>query len=186
MILSENSIFFFLKNEAVLNLKARKEVNIMKNKKMLLFAGVLAAFLMLAVPFAVASVDSEDLYAAFSGVGTESNPYIISSADDLEQLAVEVNNGNAFEGKYFKLNSNITLDREWTPIGDGVRDGKRYTGNSFKGVFDGDGNSISGLTITTTSNNDAALGLFGVVDGGVVQNLILSEVNINVNDSECA
>ena len=63
MILSENSIFFFLKNESVLNLTARKEVNIMKNKKMLLIAGVLAAFLMLAVPFAVASVDSEDVDA---------------------------------------------------------------------------------------------------------------------------
>ena len=36
----------------------------MKNNKMLLFAGVLAAFLMLAVPFAVASVDSEDVDAA--------------------------------------------------------------------------------------------------------------------------
>ena len=35
----------------------------MKNKKMLLIAGVLAAFLMLAVPFAVASVDSEDVDA---------------------------------------------------------------------------------------------------------------------------
>ena len=66
MILSENSIFFFLKNESVLNLKARKEVKIMKNKK-LLIAGVLAAFLMLAVPFAVASVDSEDVNAADTG-----------------------------------------------------------------------------------------------------------------------
>ena len=36
----------------------------MKNKKMLLIAGVLAAFLMLAVPFAVASVDSEDVDGA--------------------------------------------------------------------------------------------------------------------------
>ena len=70
----------------------------MKNKRTLLFAGILAAFLMLAVPFAVASVDSEDSYATFSGAGTESNPYIISSTDDLEQLAVEVNNGNAFKG----------------------------------------------------------------------------------------
>ena len=89
MILSENSILFFLKNKSVLNLKARKEVNIMKNKKMLLIAGVLAAFLMLAVPFVVASVDSEDVDAA----ATE--PWIADGkANTIDELKKELSDGD--------------------------------------------------------------------------------------------
>ena len=44
---------------------------IMKNKKMLLFAGVLAAFLMLAVPFAVVSIDADDLDAENVDINSE-------------------------------------------------------------------------------------------------------------------
>ena len=98
MILSENSIFFFLKNEAVLNLKARKEVNIMKNKKMLLIAGVLAAFLMLAVPFAVASADSEDAYGA--------------EGDQSEDALVDI--WSPFEGEKDDVTITISEDTELT------------------------------------------------------------------------
>jgi len=101
MILSENSIFFFLKNEAVLNLKARKEVNIMKNKKMLLIAGVLAAFLMLAVPFAVvalnddgtdASTDQSDIdWSAFEG--NDSDVTITVTKDTVLSDSVNISPG---------------------------------------------------------------------------------------------
>ena len=53
----------------------------MKNKK-LLFIGVLTAFLMLAVPFAVVSFDSGDSYAAPTTV------------DDDESLNEAINKGN--------------------------------------------------------------------------------------------
>lgn len=119
MILSENSIFFFLKNESVLNLKARKEVNIMKNKKMLLFAGVLAAFLMLAVPFAVASVDSEDVDAA------ESDPVAMigdSPYNTIQDAITAAEAGDTIEIlKNFSSSSIITIDKDLTI------DGKDYT-----------------------------------------------------------
>ena len=116
MILSENSIFFFLKNESVLNLKARKEVNIMKNKKMLLIAGVLAAFLMLAVPFAVASVDSEDSYAEATEPWTADG-----KANTVDELKKELSDGD-YEiitlTDSFNTSESITIERSVTIDGD--------------------------------------------------------------------
>ena len=123
---------------------------------------------------------------SFDGEGTEASPYLIDSADKLATLRDGVNGGEAYEGKYFKLTSDIALNGEWTAIGNGSRNGTGYTGNAFKGVFDGDNKTISGLTITSTTGAKAAIGLFGVVDGGTVKNVNLTNVNINVPNSDLA
>ena len=127
----------------------------------------------------------EAIVPLFAGEGTEASPYIIDSSDKLVALSNSVNGGEAYAGVYFKLTNDITLSGEWTAIGNGSRSSKSYTGNAFKGVFDGGNNTISGLTITSTTGADAAIGLFGVVDGGTVKNLNL-EVNINVANSNLA
>ena len=80
---------------------------------------------------------------------------------------------------------------EWTPIAAGTRDGNTYTAESktFSGTFDGNNNTIKGLTITQMpegASADYAFGLFGVVDGGTIKNLNLTDVNINLPSSECA
>ncbi len=138
MILSENSIFFFLKNEAVLNLKARKEVNIMKNKKMLLIAGVLAAFLMLAVPFTVASVDSEDLYATDSTI-VDWTPFTSNSENDA----------------IITINGTVTVSKP-IELGDGDKilnlNGRiNFTGTE-KGLFMRYGDNPASLTINASKN----------------------------------
>ena len=122
----------------------------------------------------------------YEGEGTETSPYTIADIDDLNNLRNKVNEGETYDGKYFELTSDITLTGEWTPIGNGSRSSKTYTGNSFKGVFDGKNNIISGLTITSTTAGDAAIGLFGVVDDGTVKNLNLTDVNIKVHNSDLA
>ena len=87
--------------------------------------------------------------AAFSGNGTASNPYQITSAADLQQLAADVNAGNSYAGTYFTISSDISLNGiTWTPIGNGARSGSSYTGNAFSGIFDGAGHTISSLTVT--------------------------------------
>lgn len=128
----------------------------------------------------------EAIVPLFAGEGTEASPYIIDSSDKLVALRNSVNGGEAYAGMYFKLTSDIALSGEWTAIGNGSRSSKSYTGNAFKGVFDGSNNTISGLTITSTTAADAAIGLFGVVDGGTVKNLNLTNVNINVSSSNLA
>ncbi len=109
---------------------------------------------------------------ASGGSGTLEDPYKISSTSDLNQLAEDVNNGITYQDVYFKLTQNITystsgLDEEdsnFTPIG-GRPGGGDF--KLFKGHFDGDGKTISGIRIYR-SGHDAAdnyLGLFGTLEG---------------------
>lgn len=105
--------------------------------------------------------------------------YNIVSAAGVKSLAELVNAGDNFEGKTIVLTADANLGgEEWMPIGNGTRSGQTYTGNAFKGTFDGNGKTISGLKITERSGK-AAAGLFGVLDGGTVKNVTL-EVDIDV------
>lgn len=88
--------------------------------------------------------------------------YIISNAGQLFWFADYVNTTDASANA--KLNANIDLkSKAWTAIGTAS---KPYTG-----TFDGNGKTVSNLSITATSNNQ---GLFGVVKGGTVKNFTVS------------
>ena len=59
----------------------------------------------------------------------------------------------------------------WKPIG--------TDSNPFKGTFDGNGSTISGLTYSKINQNDEwHIGLFGFVQGGTIKNLNLTDVNL--------
>ena len=106
----------------------------------------------------------------FQGGGnTAEDPYLIRNVNDLKLLAEKVNSGEAYEGKHFKQTADIDLNNEtnWTPIG--------KSNNPFKGIFNGDGHQITNLEVTGNSNN---AGLFGYVDGAIIQNCnVTGEVN---------
>ncbi len=94
------------------------------------------------------------------GNGTKENPYIIASAAQLAGLAKTINEASQdntqFDGKYFKLATNIDLNNiPWTSIGTET--------NPFKGSFDGGGFEITNMKVDD-SLNSSNLGLFGVVD----------------------
>ena len=99
--------------------------------------------------------------------------YIITSPDGLQLLASEVNGGNDFAGKYFQLGCDVDMSSvaNFTPIGD-------YTNNRyFKGNFNGDGHTISHLTIYLPDIDN--VGLFGDLNqGGVVSQVTLDQANI--------
>ena len=132
------------------------------------------------------TADNVTVEVSLAGEGTEASPYLISSVADLETLRNKVNAGNSYAGQFVKLAADLTLTEAWTPIGNGTRSSKSYSGNAFKGTFNGDNKTIIGLKITSTTGNDAAIGLFGVVDGGTVKNLTLNNVDINVANSNLA
>ena len=105
----------------------------------------------------------------FDGFGIKTNPYLIEDVEDLKLLAEKVNSGETYTNKYFKQTANIDLENEpnWTPIG--------KLNNPFKGIFNGDGHQITNLEVTGNSNN---AGLFGYVDGAIIQNCnVTGEVN---------
>ena len=126
-----------------------------------------------------------------SGTGSKDDPYIISSTESLIAFRDSVNIGVTYAGKYIKLaEGEYDLSaEEWTAIGNGVRSGSGFSGNSFQGYFDGNNQTIENLTVTSSNpanaNPDNTVGLFGVVTGGgSVKDLKLSGVNINIPGNE--
>lgn len=122
------------------------------------------------------------------GKGTETSPYMISTAQHLKDLSNYINAGCYMEGVHFKLKNNIDLSSEygegkgnWIPrIGtDGNDFGADDTPLGFKGTFDGGGNTISGLYFNNSEEGNIAL--FGCIsDGGTLKNLHV-EGNITAN-----
>lgn len=103
------------------------------------------------------------------GDGSEAAPFEIASAQDLALVAKKVNEeGVEFSGQYLKLTTDIDLSgTPWIAIGN------RANGSTslFKGTFDGDGHTVSGLNIDD-SNNDT--GLFGRISGATIKNLTVT------------
>ncbi len=118
----------------------------------------------------------------------EDGTYLIESAADLAAFAEAVKAGDNFAGKTVTLNSNIDLaGNAWTPIGYGTIN-VPVTGNarnevSFAGTFDGQGYTISNISINPGSDDDSAnrkWGFFvGIAADGVVKNLTLKNVSVN-------
>lgn len=134
----------------------------------------LAALAWIAVPVSARAegetVDTWDGTAvAFTkGNGTEDDPWRIENAEQLAYLAQQVNNGTNYEKKHFLLVSDLDLrGKEWTPIG-------TYS-KSFWGGFDGDGHTITGMTITGDRD---FVGLFGACHNFTVPSSYIKNVTV--------
>jgi len=119
---------------------------------------------------------------AWYTANTSASAFTINDADDLAGLAQLVNGGNRFSNKTINLGANIDLDiyktgttfnsgYGWIPIG-----GLFYTEETFLGVFDGGGKTITNLSINHAKDYQGLFGLVG--SGGMVKNLKLTNVNI--------
>ncbi|MDR0303458.1 MAG: hypothetical protein LBH98_01625 [Chitinispirillales bacterium] len=90
----------------------------------------------------------------------KSSPFTVSSVRDLQDLEYLVNEGiDDFADKTIRLSANIALSGNWTPIGISA-------GISFRGTFDGQGKTISGLSV-----NSAYAGLFGHINDATIKNV---------------
>ncbi len=108
------------------------------------------------------------------GSGTEADPYLIGTAEELEWFRDHVNgdeNGASHRTDCAKLTNDITLG-SWTPFAPGDGDIR----NAFGGTFDGNNHIIKNLTVT---NGD---GLFASVCGATIKNLKV-EGTVSNNDS---
>lgn len=146
-----------------------------------------------------------------SGDGTETNPFIISNPEELALLSQEVNNGNTYDGKYFKLANNIHLNNGVMEYEDNkilyTKDSieyyiKPFTNEYYKekdfttkigtinifpemklfrGNIDGNDKFIYGLYLT--SEEDKTVSLFEEVNNGKINNLYFSNTIIYGNYS---
>lgn len=112
------------------------------------------------------------------GSGTVTDPWVISTVDDLQKLAETVNDGESYSGKYFIQDADLDLmGITWEPIG--YTDGGYY----FSGHYDGKNHSISNATSTGKVDEDgqATVGIFGCIIEGSVSNLHVKNVDFFAN-----
>ncbi len=123
---------------------------------------------------------------AISGSGTYSSPYLIYTASDLVTFRNYVNNGSP--NIYGKLMADIDLSSvcsaskgSWTPIGNG----NPVTGSGYlyKGQFNGNYHTISGLYINVSAGRQ---GLFGTITGLVYRLTVTGTINISRGSSGAA
>ena len=116
------------------------------------------------------------------GDGSKSNPYLISTAEELRKLADDVEKGKTYRDEYFKLTADIKINNsvisntgdligniskmeQWKPIG--------KDNTPFCGTFDGNNHTISGIYIC--QENSDSLGVFGLIAAKIC--------NLSVKDS---
>ena len=115
---------------------------------------------------------------------SDASTIYITTAQQLKQLADEVNAGDSKSGKTVLLMNDIDLSvyPNWSPIGT-LNMNWSDVSRPFSGVFDGQNHTISNLTCTSATNGYA--GLFGNFDG-TVQNLILRDAQITSESNAAA
>lgn len=119
--------------------------------------------------------NKNDLPTKFIGSGSEESPYKIGTIFDLMKLQKDVAGGNNYNGKHFQMTSDITINGEWTPIGD--------NGKMFRGIFDGARHSILGTMKFSSVASNGMAGLFGCVGSkGIIKNLT-NKANVLVENS---
>ena len=107
--------------------------------------------------------------------GSAANVVYIHTMADLANLASAVNSGVNMSGKTFLLMNDIDLSGlNWVPIGYYI-DWNNSNNKPFSGVFDGQGHSIIGLTISG-GQNDA--GLFGYTHLATIRNVVIRNPQI--------
>ena len=126
---------------------------------------------------AEASKSPSGLHAKYGGgTGEPNNPYLIYTAEQMNTIGLHEQDWH----KHFKLMADINLAgysyNQALVAPDVDTDEYYFQGNPYVGIFDGNGHTISNLTITGVSY----LGLFGELGfGSTVKDLGVVDVNIN-------
>lgn len=102
------------------------------------------------------------------GDGSETNPYIISTAADLKTLSETA--VDWMPGLYFTQNADIDASTLQQPVG--------TKSSPFKGVYDGGGHSVKNLQLANV-NIGESVGLFGAIDGATIKDLGVVDASIS-------
>ena len=116
------------------------------------------------------------------GTGTAEDPYQIGSAAALAEFRDKVNGGERDADAVLIANIDLSeicsdeKDTSWTPIGNA----QTVSGKTYKGTFDGQGHSVSGLYVASGET----AGLFGYIgSSGTVKNLRVSGSITNTSNT---
>jgi hypothetical protein len=112
---------------------------------------------------------------------TEDNTYLISSVDDWNTFAADVNGGYSYSGKFVKLTSNIgTAEIPVTTMVGDLVDAVYY---SFKGTFDGDDHTLTfhyNYTELQSSQRLNRVAPFRYINGATIKKLrVAGDINMD-------
>lgn len=115
------------------------------------------------------------------GIGTEANPYQIGTPAHLDNIRLYL--GTEHQDKHFLLTQNIDFGTApwntgegWNPIGS-------YEAQ-FYGNFDGNGKTVSNLTINRPGSSNSNIGLFGYLhDNAEITDLTLQNATVSGHGS---
>lgn len=149
-----------------------------KLRKFFVIFGLLCALLVMSACSSTADT------AAFSGgSGTEEDPYLISTPEDLWEVAERINTKethNEYAAAFYRLTADIDLGgkKEWVPIGYYAENAGSFR---FEGTFDGGGHTVQGIRVDykdpLLGQNQTDFGLFGRLEG-TVKDLTISDSSI--------
>lgn len=109
----------------------------------------------------------------WTGSGTEADPYVIKTPDQLTAFAQSVTRGNSYGGKWVTLGADIDMNKAasaYRPAGNGAS-------HQFQGTFDGKGYTIRHLDIS--AGKVSYTGLFAYAgDSAALRNVNLDSLSL--------
>lgn len=121
----------------------------------------------------------------FTEADANATEFTLTTSEAIAGLATLVEEGNTFEGKTIKLESDLDLAGiAFNPIGHSAN------GQAFKGVFDGQGHTISNLyqqsDLDAWQYEGEYYGLFAYTDGATIKNVTVADAYISSGRNEAA
>ena len=113
----------------------------------------------------------------FKGEGSEANPFLLESKEDLmrlSELLLDTLMWLLYTNSYYKLTKDIAFDStdKWIPLG--------YSDKvSFRGVFDGGNHTVSGIR----RSDSTYAGFFNYLYGATVKNLGVKDSRFRADDA---
>ena len=146
------------------------------------------SIMILVLSYACAWVMAQTAIAPAAGNGSNNNPYQIASLENLFWIAASndivpsPSQGSRWSSFYIQLadidassTANWFDGKGWSPIGRYIDEG--HPDNlPFTGRYNGQGHAINGISICLPTTN--VVGFFGFMQGGMIKNLGLSNVEV--------
>lgn len=158
----------------------KERMDIMKRKKKILSLLLAMAVILAFAPMAYAVEATGTIVPDYSWYSESADSYTLENAEDFLGFANLVNGEDGkkatdFAGKSVNLNGTIDFNnQELVPVGNA---GEADRNGKFKGNFNGNGNVIKNVVISSAEN----MGVFGFVENGSIKNVTFEGVVVSKN-----